>query len=294
MSPNNSLCNFILNTVPRKRAPIHVLAETGEAQIYRTISLKGEEIEVFCHKEMDSLLREESDLLLLDCGFEQEKGLRVLREFKESRPDVPVLFITEAGSKETALAAFRAGARDYIEKPFDLMELKKKVQDFLSIKRGSRERRFRFRADDPLIPAPRPVFMNKPASILKAVQYIEENFSEKIRLETLAQQAGMSKFHFSRLFFRYTGMSPIRYVTFLRIEQAKKYLARGGATVSFLAQEIGFNDLGTFIRQFKRQTGCTPTAFQESYFKGKISGNNGAVTSADRGENRTRASYPEA
>jgi len=255
---------FLLSTASCKKGPVCVIAENGQAYIYGTLLLKGERILVCRFKDAGEAVRAEAELVLLDCGFDAERGVRILRELKGGRPDLPIMFITEDGSKEAALEAFRAGARDFIEKPFDIMELRRKIEDFLAIKRASRERRFPFSLESPSRPAPASAGTDKPLSVLRAIQYIKENLSEKIRLHALARQAGMSKFHFCRLFVKHTGMSPMKYVTYLRIELAKRHLERGDSTVSLLALDMGFNDLGTFIRQFKRHAGCTPTAYQES------------------------------
>lgn len=57
-------------------------------------------------------------------------------------------------------------------------------------------------------------------------------------------------------------MTPMRFVTSMRIERAKTLLKREDHNMSETAMEAGFNDLGTFIRQFKKFTGITPAAYK--------------------------------
>jgi len=256
--------NFLLSTVPPGKGTVWVIAESGQSSVYETMLLRGERTIVCRFKNAGAVIGSDADLVLLDCGFDKEKGLRVLSGIKEDRPDLPVIFIVESGSKETVIAALRAGARDFVERPFDLLALGKKIEDFLSVKRTSRERRSMFRADEPPEVCSGPASTDLPLGVLRAIQYIQESLTEKINLQRLARQAGMSKFHFCRLFLKHAGMSPMKYVTFSRIELAKKHLERGDSNVSLLALDLGFNDLGTFIRQFKRQTGFTPTSYQDS------------------------------
>jgi AraC-like DNA-binding protein len=80
----------------------------------------------------------------------------------------------------------------------------------------------------------------------------------RITLVELAQKAGMSKYHFSRVFKRYIGMTPIKFVTLRKIEKAKELLKRRDFNVSAVAYQLGFNDVSTFIKQFKKFTGLTP------------------------------------
>ncbi len=58
-------------------------------------------------------------------------------------------------------------------------------------------------------------------------------------------------------------MNPMKFVTLLRIERAKELLKRNDFTVSLVANEVGFKDLSNFIRQFKKNTGVTPTMYRK-------------------------------
>jgi two-component system response regulator YesN len=55
----------------------------------------------------------------------------------------------------------------------------------------------------------------------------------------------------------------MKFVAHLRVEKAKEYLKRDTSTVSEVTFRVGFNDIGSFIRQFKKFTGMTPSLFQE-------------------------------
>jgi AraC-like DNA-binding protein len=89
---------------------------------------------------------------------------------------------------------------------------------------------------------------------------IEDRYAENIRLEELAQEAGVSKFHFLRQFRRQVGMAPHAYQIAVRIARARELLALGhsGAVV---ADRVGFYDQSAFTRAFKRAAGITPGAY---------------------------------
>jgi len=255
---------WVLSEKAPERGSILILAENSSYEIYRTVSLEGENIELSLLNKWTSHEACNIDVLVLDCALEGKTGLRLLKEIKLARPDVPVIFLAEGRSNEIEAESLRAGARFFLAKPVNIFDLLKLMETLLGMKRTSREKR-------------RPVpFTNggrseslelattdKPANILRVIQHIEENIAEKLSLEELSNRANLSKFHFCRFFYKYTGMSPMKFVSHLRIEKAKEYLKRN-ATVSEVAFQVGFNDMGSFIRQFKKYTGMTPSLFQEN------------------------------
>jgi two-component system response regulator AtoC len=88
----------------------------------------------------DALKRLESDdfgLVLTDVNMEGMTGVELCRQIVASREDMPVVVMTAFGSMETAVAAIRAGAYDFVTKPFDMDELA------LTIERGMRHRALR-------------------------------------------------------------------------------------------------------------------------------------------------------
>ncbi len=75
-------------------------------------------------KVFDLLGREDFDLLICDIKLPQMSGMEVLKYVRENRPEIPVIMITAYGSLKQAVEALKAGAIDYILKPFDVEELK--------------------------------------------------------------------------------------------------------------------------------------------------------------------------
>jgi DNA-binding NtrC family response regulator len=72
---------------------------------------------------VETVLKREPELVLLDLRLPGMDGLEVLGRVKAERPDVEVVLLTAQGSVETAVAAMRAGAYDYLEKPIDAQRL---------------------------------------------------------------------------------------------------------------------------------------------------------------------------
>jgi DNA-binding NtrC family response regulator len=82
------------------------------------------------------------DLLLTDLKMPGQSGLDVLQRARELHPELPVILITAHATVSTAIDAMRAGAFDYVEKPFDNTELKTLVRRALDVTRLSRENRY--------------------------------------------------------------------------------------------------------------------------------------------------------
>ncbi len=96
-------------------------------------------------------------------------------------------------------------------------------------------------------------------------EYINNNFMEDISLETIADVAGFSKFHFSRLFRQFTDMSFYDYLNQRRVKEAEKLLLNPSLSITEIALRSGFSSISTFNRVFKSFKECTPTEFKNLY-----------------------------
>lgn len=97
----------------------------------------------------------------------------------------------------------------------------------------------------------------------KVLSYIEENYTEPLGVEELAQVAGMSQPTLFRTFQQILGRSPIDHVVHLRIDKATRLLTRTDKRIGEISGEVGFNDSNYFTRQFRAITGCSPREYRE-------------------------------
>ncbi|MDD4112215.1 MAG: AraC family transcriptional regulator [Herbinix sp.] len=95
--------------------------------------------------------------------------------------------------------------------------------------------------------------------------YINDNYMEEISLDTIADVAGFSKFHFSRLFKQFTDMSFYDYLNQRRVKEAEKLLLNPNLSITEVAMRSGFSSISTFNRVFKNFKECTPTEFKNLY-----------------------------
>jgi AraC-like DNA-binding protein len=113
------------------------------------------------------------------------------------------------------------------------------------------------RADDPStsVPERRPTDLR----IRRALDYIDTSYAEPLSLDGIAKIAGMSRFHFARMFEAHVGKSPYRYLVDVRVARAAALLATGRVSVTEAALSVGFNDLGRFGRAFRARFGIAPS-----------------------------------
>lgn len=100
------------------------------------------------------------------------------------------------------------------------------------------------------------------ASVLsRLIEFIHANIETGVALESLAQIAGCSRYHFCRAFKAATGFTPNEYLIRLRVENAKERIRRG-EPLADIALRSGFSDQSHMTRLFKRIYGTTPGRFQ--------------------------------
>ena len=96
--------------------------------------------------------------------------------------------------------------------------------------------------------------------------YITNHCTEDLNLDMVADLAGFSKFHFSRLFKQFTNVSFYRFLNEKRISIAENLLINLDNSVTDVAIQSGFSNLSSFIRMFKQIKNCTPTEFRSMYY----------------------------
>jgi len=97
-----------------------------------------------------------------------------------------------------------------------------------------------------------------------AALWIEANACEPVNLSTAAKEAGLSPFHFLRLFSKVLGVTPHQYLVRSRLRRAARLLAADAAPVTEIAYEVGFGDLSNFVRSFHRAAGVSPRGFRRA------------------------------
>ena len=100
-------------------------------------------------------------------------------------------------------------------------------------------------------------------NLKKVLSYINENYSSPIRLNELALLVNLNAQYFCRYFKENIGKTVTEYVNEIRIEKAAEALAETDDKIITIAQDTGFENIGYFIRRFKKEKGVTPSEYRK-------------------------------
>ncbi|MBQ7718884.1 MAG: helix-turn-helix domain-containing protein [Clostridia bacterium] len=98
--------------------------------------------------------------------------------------------------------------------------------------------------------------------VIGCVEYVENNFTDKISLDDISKRAAMSKGTFCKLFTELTGHSFNNYINICRIKKAAEYISQG-YKITAIYGLCGYGDFSTFYRNFKKIMGISPKEFKE-------------------------------
>lgn len=194
----------------------------------------------------DYFQNHETDLVLLGCKS-SVSCIKMLQFLKSAKPLVPVIIITERGSEDLAVSAFRQGAKDYFRKPLDADEFISSIRNSLGMLRPAGNRSIE--------------------GINRACDCIHEYYHTQIKLKSIARVAGMSESCFERKFKKEFGEPFSVYLNKFRIAKAIDMLREDGHSMSDIAFASGFTNQFHFTRTFKKITSSSPLQYRKSLKK---------------------------
>jgi AraC-like DNA-binding protein len=111
---------------------------------------------------------------------------------------------------------------------------------------------------------PQPASSRDRRRAVETALWIDAHSRQDIDLDAAAAQAGISPFHFLRLFSGVLGVTPHQYLVRSRLRHAARLLADDNKPVTDVAYDVGFSDLSNFVRTFGRAAGVSPRRFREA------------------------------
>jgi AraC-like DNA-binding protein len=99
----------------------------------------------------------------------------------------------------------------------------------------------------------------------RARDHADRHYAQPLDLDALAAVAGISKYHFQRLFTATYGVSPAVHLSRRRVERAQDLLRATNLTVTEVCHAVGFASLGSFSSRFRELVGETPSEFQRRW-----------------------------
>ena len=99
-------------------------------------------------------------------------------------------------------------------------------------------------------------------AVERAVAAMREQLDQPLPLKAMAGVAALSMHHFARVFRNVTGMPPARFLTALRLAEAKRLLLTTSLTVTDVCYQVGYNSAGSFTTRFTQSVGLSPGRFR--------------------------------
>ena len=96
----------------------------------------------------------------------------------------------------------------------------------------------------------------------RAIEYIDANLGSTLRVDEIAKSVGLSASHFSRAFKVSRGLSPVAYISLMRVDRAKCMIRATRKTLCQIAGDCGFADQSHLSRSFRRWVGASPAAWR--------------------------------
>lgn len=103
-----------------------------------------------------------------------------------------------------------------------------------------------------------------PLAIAKSMRFMEENYARDLTLVDIVAISGLSKYHFTRLFHKTVKVTPIQYLTKVRMNQAIELLQNKELTIEDIARAVGYANGNYFTKVFKNVLDVTPSAYRNS------------------------------
>ncbi len=110
-----------------------------------------------------------------------------------------------------------------------------------------------------------PDFITERFEIERIIEYMHQNYGQKLNVKKLARTVNMSESHFTRIFKKETGMAPMEYLIGVRLDKARKLLRAGDMNITEVAINCGFNSISHFSSCFTKHLGLTPSEYQSNY-----------------------------
>lgn len=207
-------------------------------------------------------ISEDVEVIVADFDYPDRNSLQFLRQVKASAPSVPILMLTLKHSEALAVWAFRNRVWDYLVKPVPSTEVARCFEGLAKLAQSKRTQSCRTicmpRESIPgeVSEAPR---RTEAQRLLPAINYVEQHYASKIKIDQVAPLCQMGSFRFSRLFKESYGVGFREYVLQYRLREACKMLESPNAIITNICFSVGFNDGSYFTRQFRKYFGIAPS-----------------------------------
>ncbi len=205
------------------------------------------------------------DLIISDVMMPKKNGYEVCSTLKTDprTSHIPIVLLTAKAREREKLTGFETGADAYVLKPFRQQELAVRVRNLIELRR-----KLRAKYSTATVIKPSEVeatsmdrdFLQRVIAIIEAGM-AEEDFTT----EALAGEVAMSVSQLNRKLNALIGQPAGKLIRSMRLQRAADLLAQKSGTVAEICYAVGFGEQANFSRAFKKQFGCSPSAYQKAH-----------------------------
>ena len=196
------------------------------------------------------------NLVIIDINLKKDKDGIDLGNHLQDKTTIPFIYITSYSDKITLDRAFKTRPQGYLVKPFKAIDIKINVSVVLHnhYQRINDETYTLENTTNEI-----------PFFLKKAIDYINDNIDNHININSLASQTRWGSQHFQRVFTKYIGQTPLKFINQRKIEKCKILLVETTIPTRQISFQLGFFSHGNFCIIFKRLTGKTPNEYRKAH-----------------------------
>lgn len=199
-------------------------------------------------------------LVITDIKMPQSDGLQLIKYIHQNHPHIKTMILSGYNDFKYAQTALKYGVKDFLLKPIKIDELNAALQNILVILDSENKNISSFSIDPHSL---------KPENLSQLIEsYILNNYSSITSLNKIAEKFGFTNEYLSKIFKKYTGETPIKYITKIRINESKLLLInQPDLEIKKVGELVGYKDAFYFSRVFKSNVGLYPSDYRSKHLK---------------------------
>lgn len=205
------------------------------------------------------------DLIVSDVMMPEMTGIELCSLIKSNIKisHIPVILLTARTSIAFKHEGLEVGADDYINKPFNVKELKIKVKNLINSQKKLKEK---FISDSIVKPSEITITSIDEKMLEKALQIVDENISNELfDIPTFYEELGVSRTMLFTKIKAWTNLTPNEFILAMRMKRAAQLLEQNKLNVSQIGFQVGFKNPKYFSKCFQNYFSVTPTLYAKKF-----------------------------
>lgn len=202
---------------------------------------------------LECLKKDDIQIVITDIQMPVMNGLELTKQINNQYPDTITIILTGYADFQYAQEALRQNAFEYLLKPVNPEELHKSLN-----KAGLKLGQIDLTSEKSTLAG-----YDAKEQVDYVYYYIQDHYMESVDIGELADELGFTSAYLSKIFKKYTGTTPIKMLTSIRIHNAKKLLLNTNYTIQEIGKEVGYPDQFHFSKTFRKVVGMNPSAYRE-------------------------------